>query len=89
MLDAAGTAPLTGVRAVYETTANSIALMSDGPVLIWGLRSTNDLGQDSSAELPLHQGLPLPVPNEAGTGSLLMTPMAYWPDLWRRGTTSP
>ncbi len=89
VLDASGTAPLSGVRAVYGTTANSIALMSDGRVLIWGLRSTNDLGQGSSAELPLHQGLPLAVQNEAGTGSLFMTPMAYWPDLWRRGTASP
>jgi len=85
VLDASGTAPLSGVRAVYGTTANSIALMSDGRVLIWGLRSTNDLGQGASAVVPLHQTLPLAVLNEAGTGSLLMTPMSYWPDLWRRG----
>lgn len=85
VLDAAGTAPLAGVRAIYGTTSNSIALMPDGRVLIWGLRSTNDLGQGPGATVPLYQGLPLTVLNEAGSGPLLMTPMAYWPDLWQRG----
>lgn len=88
VLDAAGTSPLSGARAVYGTTGNSIALMPDGRVLIWGLRSTNDLGQGAAVP-PLYQGLPLAVLNEAGNGPLLMTPMAYWSDLGYRGSATP
>lgn len=88
VLDPSGTTPLLGgVRAVYASSANSMALMSDGRVLIWGLR--RDLGQGPNATGPLYQGLPLAVRNEANSGPLLMTPLSYWPDLWRRGVTLP
>lgn len=89
VLDSAGTSALTGVRAVYGSTANSLALMADGRVLIWGLRGSHDLGQGLAATPPLYQGLPLAVLNEAGGAPLVMTPMAYWPDLGRRGTPPP
>jgi hypothetical protein len=53
-----GSAPLEEVQAVYGSGDNSLTLMTDGRVMIWGNRGRSDLGQ-GSAQTPFYQPLPV------------------------------
>lgn len=78
-----GTDQLTGISSVAAAYNNSLALGSDGRLLIWGDGFGNKLGQGGTSTANLT--VPTPVKNAAGTGNLSLAPISVWPNLTRRG----
>lgn len=77
-----GTNQLTGAVAVGAGYAHSFALLSDGRMMIWGSGFNGLLGQGGSSTS--RSTVPLVVKNEAGDGTLSLSPVSYWPNLERR-----
>jgi alpha-tubulin suppressor-like RCC1 family protein len=73
---------LGGVAAVAAGYTHSMALASDGSLLIWGNGFNSNLGQGITSDTDSF--IPLTVKNEAGTGPLNLGPMSYWPNLTQR-----
>lgn len=73
---------LGNVSALAAGYSHSLVLASDGSLLIWGDGFSSNLGQGVASKADSF--IPLPVKNEAGTGSLNLGPMSYWPNLTQR-----
>ncbi len=78
-----GANQLTGAVAVGAGYAHSFALLSDGRMMIWGSGFNGLLGQGSGSGTA-RSTVPLVVKNEAGDGTLSLSPLTYWPNLERR-----
>jgi len=83
VVSTAGTAQLGGVSALAAGYGHSLALTSDGSLLIWGQGFRGNLGQGSANENDSY--VPLVVKNEAGSASLSLGSMSYWPSIRQRG----
>lgn len=79
VLAASGTGYLTDVQALAAGYTQSLAVTSDGSLMIWGKGSTGGLGQGSG--ISTDYALPLNVKDAAGTGTLSIAPLSYWPNL--------
>ena len=79
VLAASGIGYLTDVQALAAGYTQSLAVTSDGSLMIWGQGSTGGLGQGSG--ISTNYALPLNVKDAAGTGTLSIAPMGYWPNL--------
>lgn len=85
VLAAAGTEDqLSDVVAVAAGYAHSMALLSDGRLMIWGSGFNGILGQGGSSTS--RSAVPLAVKNEVGSTTLNLGPITYWPNLQRRAT---
>lgn len=73
---------LGNVSAIAAGYWRSLALASDGSLLIWGKGFMSNLGQGITSNA--NSFIPLTVKNEAGTGPLNLGPMTYWPNLTQR-----
>jgi alpha-tubulin suppressor-like RCC1 family protein len=83
VVSANGTGQLSAVTAIFAGYAQSLALMSDGSLLIWGNGFRGGLGQGGTSSTDLF--VPTPVKDAAGTGQLSLGPLSAWPNLLRRG----
>ncbi len=83
VVSTAGTGQLSGISAVAAGDAHSMALTTDGKLLIWGNGLHGNLGQGGTNESIFF--VPLLVINETGLTPLSLGPMAYWPNLLQRG----
>lgn len=79
VLAASGIGYLTDVQALAAGYTQSLAVTSDGSLMIWGQGSTGGLGQGSG--ISTDYALPLNVKDAAGTGTLSIAPFSYWPNL--------
>ncbi len=79
----AGTGTLAGVVAVAAGYAQSLALLDDGRVLIWGDGFNGGLGQ-GQIDVPADSFVPVPVRAPIGSGTLNLGETAYWPNLFNR-----
>lgn len=77
-----GFGQLGGVVSIAVGYVHSLALASDGSLLIWGQGAAGNLGQGSTSGADA--STPLAVKNEAGTGLLNLGPLSYWPNLTQR-----
>jgi alpha-tubulin suppressor-like RCC1 family protein len=82
VVTAAGLGQLSDIRAIATGFRHSVALSSDGSVLIWGIGLRGNLGQGGTNETLSY--LPLVVKNETGTAPLMLSPLSYWPNLLQR-----
>jgi alpha-tubulin suppressor-like RCC1 family protein len=82
VLAAAGTDQLTDVVAVGAGYGHSLALLSDGRLMVWGSGFNGILGQGGISTA--RSTLPLAVKNLDGSGPLNLGPVSYWPNLQRR-----
>jgi alpha-tubulin suppressor-like RCC1 family protein len=83
VVSANGTGQLSAVTAIFAGYTQSLALMSDGSLLIWGGGFRGGLGQGGTSSTDLF--VPTPVKDAAGTGQLSLGPLSAWPNLLRRG----
>jgi alpha-tubulin suppressor-like RCC1 family protein len=79
----AGNGQLGSTRAIAAGYAHSLALASDGSLLIWGSGFRGNLGQGGTVGTDAY--VPLPVKDEAGTATLSLAPLTVWPNLLLRG----
>ena len=77
-----GTGQLSGMVAIAAGYAHSLALAADGSLYAWGAGFRGDLGQGSGNVAILY--VPTKVKDAAGTGSLSVGPLSYFPNLLRR-----
>ena len=77
-----GLGQLNGVVALAAGYSHSMAFAGDGSLLIWGSGFRGDLGQGGIVQNNAY--VPLTVLNEAGSASLSLGPMSYWPNLLQR-----
>ncbi|NRF67639.1 hypothetical protein HLB44_11650 [Aquincola sp. S2] len=78
----AGTGQLVDVVSLGAGYGHSLALASDGRLLVWGTGFGGILGQGGSSTA--RSTVPLQVKNEVGTAPLNLGPVSYWPNLERR-----
>jgi alpha-tubulin suppressor-like RCC1 family protein len=78
-----GTAQLTGVISIAAGYSQSLALKSDGTVLIWGSGFRGNLGQGPASTADLY--VPTPVKDATGTSALKLTALTNYQNLKRRG----
>lgn len=83
VLSDAGVGPLSGVVAIAAGYEHSLALGGDGRMLIWGDGWEGKLGQGGTSSADSY--IARPVKNEAGVGTLDLSPASSWPNLTRRG----
>jgi alpha-tubulin suppressor-like RCC1 family protein len=83
VVSATGTGQLSGISALAAGYSHSMALTSDGNLLIWGIGAHGNLGQGETSESQSY--VPLLVKNEAGSAPLSLGSMTYWPNLFQRG----
>lgn len=78
---------LSDVVAISASDAQGFALSKDGGLIMWGYNgvAAGNLGQGTTAIPGNVSYVPLSVKNEAGTGSLNLGPVSFWPNLTRRG----
>ena len=77
-----GLGQLNGVVALAAGYSHSMAFAGDGSLLIWGSGFRGDLGQGGIVQNNSY--VPLTVLNEAGSASLSLGPLSYWPNLLQR-----
>lgn len=78
-----GTAQLSGVVAIAAGYSHSLALTSNGSLLVWGDGFQGNLGQGSTSTADLY--VPTKVKDVSGTAFLSLGPVTYFPNLLRRG----
>jgi uncharacterized protein (TIGR03437 family) len=66
VLDAAGTAPLSGVASIATGFADACAVTNSGSVLCWGSNQDGEVGNNNNIQV----NIPVPVLNLAGTSQL-------------------
>ena len=81
VVDVSGTLSLGAVVALSAGYDGSVALRSDGSVLVWGNGARGALGQGAT-DNP-HAPVPLAAKSESGGAALLLTPMSSWLNLNR------
>ncbi len=79
---ASGVGQLSEVHSIAAGYRHSVALTSDGNLLIWGTGSRGNLGQGNTDLFSSY--VPLVVKDEAGTAPLTLGPLSGWPNLLRR-----
>jgi alpha-tubulin suppressor-like RCC1 family protein len=83
VLSSTGVGALGGIAAIAAGYEHSLALSTDGRLFIWGEGFEGNLGQGGTSTANSY--VARPVKNEAGTGTLDLGPVTYWPNLLRRG----
>lgn len=78
-----GSGQLTGVAAIAAGNYQSLALMPDGTIDIWGGGLRGSLGQGGTSDNDSY--VPLLVKNQAGTSPLSLAPLSVYPNLLKRG----
>jgi alpha-tubulin suppressor-like RCC1 family protein len=79
VLATSGVGELSGIRALAAGFNQSIAVRSDGGLLIWGQGYAGGLGQGGTSTTDSY--IPLTIKDESGTGTLSIGPLSYWPNL--------
>ena len=75
---------LEGVVSIAAGYNHSLALKSNGGVLVWGTGFRGNTGQGGTVENPFYQPTPILVKNMEGTGPLVLTPLTAYPNLLQR-----
>jgi len=84
VIDTSGTGNLTGIKAIAAGFNSSLALMSNGEVLMWGSNLSSSLGQNLSSTQLFRSRVPLKVKDAAGTGTLNVGPLADFRNLFQQ-----
>lgn len=79
---ATGILSLNSVVAIAAGHNGSTALRSDGTLMGWGTVSFGALAQGSTTVTGL-SAVPLAALGETGSGTLMLTPVSFWPNLSR------